>query len=117
MVTISTKRCPMAKRYHNSNGKKKSGKKMSGKYHQTISDRYHEMEGMYRYEDRKYGNSSMIHEDRSQMANLPRDYYIKEYPKTRYYGSSYLSDDINGIDNQMDRDSRMITRDKYPEKF
>ena len=96
----------MAKRYHNGNGMKsmESRDLYSGKTSRR------EIES---------GDASMIHEDRSAIANLPQNVIMKAYPACAY-DSYNLNDDIKGIDTQM-RDDVMGGKRKsgqpYPSKY
>lgn len=101
---------------------------MAKRYRQNVKDRSDESRGMKLrdyysgYEARKRmeaEGSGMIHEDRSEIANLPQDVMFKEYAKTPYdnYG---LNDDIKGIDVQMRDDVRGGKRKSgqpYPDKW
>ncbi len=95
----------MAKRYHNGNG---NGMKSRDLYSGKTSRR--EIES---------GDASMIHEDRSAIANLPQNVIMKAYPACAY-DSYNLNDDIKGIDVQV-RDDVMGGKRKssmpYPEKY
>lgn len=64
--------------------------------------RYYEGDPRRRME---YEDSMMIKEDRSACANLPQDKIMKDWPKSPYYGSDSINDDIRGVDEQMWKDS------------
>lgn len=108
---------------------------MAERYYQSRKDRKDESRGMKKrdkdmrlrdyfsgYEARKRmeaEGSDMIHEDRSCIANLPKEVMFKEYPATPYdnYG---LNDDIKGIDVQIRDDVRSSKRKSgqpYPDKW
>jgi hypothetical protein len=73
----------MAKRYY------KSGMS-EGSYAGESARRTQEME-----------DAGMIHEDRSQIANLPQEVMMKTYPMTGPYLPEDLDDTIKGVDRQM----------------
>lgn len=96
----------MAKRYHNGNGMKsmESRDLYSGKTSRR------EIES---------GDASMIHEDRSAIANLPQNVIMKAYPACAY-DSYNLNDDIKGIDVQVRDDvmgGKRKSGEKYPSKY
>ena len=53
----------------------------------------------------EYEDSMMIKEDKSCMANLPKEVIMKEYPKSPYYNQGDLNDTIRGVDRQLADDA------------
>lgn len=91
---------------------------------QNRKDRRDESRGMERYErsrERGYGRiageSGMIKEDHSAMANLPQEPVMRKYPSWDYLNGTYLDDSIRGIDDlnrdNVRRTSRSSRRDAY----
>lgn len=106
---------------------------MAKRYHQTKKDRSHESKGMKSYDMKNYNegyyegyddkkrremtDGSMIHEDRSAIANLPQDVKYHEYPKAGYFVGEYLNDTKSGIDHQENVDGKQMRRHMQPEKY
>lgn len=104
------------------------------RYYQSRKDRMDESRGMarkfrkmeeYAGEGQRnrmeYEDSKMIHEDHSQVANLPQQVMMKAWPDS-VYARYNLNDTISGIDVQMYDDSEMkksngYKRGKFPEKY
>lgn len=61
-------------------------------------------------------DAGMIHEDQSQIANLPQNVMIKPYPKNGPYMPDGLDDTIRGVDGQMDYDDRKRAEHFFPKK-
>ena len=61
-------------------------------------------------------DAGMIHEDHSQIANLPQYVKIAPYPKTGPYLPEVLEDTIKGVDGQMDYDDNKRKAHFYPKK-
>lgn len=61
-------------------------------------------------------DAGMIHEDRSQIANLPQEVMIKPYPMTGPYMPEELDDTIRGVDRQMDYDDHKRKEHFFPKK-
>lgn len=81
----------------------------------TLSDKefYAGMEPRRRQE---LEDAGMIHEDHSQIANLPQNVMMKPYPYTGPYLPEGLDDTIRGIDHQMDYDDGKRREHFYPKK-
>ncbi len=92
---------------------------MPKKYYQDRKDRMDERRGMdralrtddYRRVDGESDTQGMIHEDHSEIANLPQEVVYKEYPKMPMGGNYRLDDTIRGVDDNL-MDSRE-TVDRY----
>jgi len=63
---------------------------------------------------RELEDASMLHEDRSAIANMPQQVKMVEYPKANYYRSDSLEDTVRGVDNQMDGDGRDMVKTRKP---
>lgn len=61
-------------------------------------------------------DAGMIHEDHSQVANLPQQVIMQSYPQTGPYMPEGLDDTIRGIDHQMDYDDSQRRAHFYPKK-
>ncbi len=61
-------------------------------------------------------DAGMIHEDHSQIANLPQNVMMTPYPHTGPYLPEGLDDTIRGIDHQMDYDDGKRREHFYPKK-
>lgn len=61
-------------------------------------------------------DAGYIHEDHSQIANLPQYPIVKSYPHTGPYMPEGLEDSINGVDHQMDYDDDKRREHFYPKK-
>ena len=61
-------------------------------------------------------DAGYIHEDHSQIANLPQGVIMKPYPHTGPYLPEGLEDSIRGIDHQMDYDDKQRRSHFYPKK-
>lgn len=59
----------------------------------------------------------MIKEDRSAVANLPRDVMIKPFPHCPYGLESSLDDTIRGIDRQIGADDSAARRNRSKSKY
>lgn len=62
-------------------------------------------------------DASMIHEDHSAIANMPRGVIMREYPKVGHTAAPYLDDTIEGVDSQMNRDDMMKMKIFSPRKL
>ena len=63
-------------------------------------------------------DGSMISQDKSAMAGLPRRIMYKAYPKAEYDLDGELYGNIVGIDRQMDEDASVVHRVKgHPRKI
>lgn len=66
---------------------------------------------------KKYYKSSMVSEDRSSVANLPKNVIMSHWADP-YAGSNYdIDDTINGIDHQIMADMKRKKSGSYPEKY
>lgn len=79
----------MAKRYHS---------------HATYTSRDERMDG------------SMIHEDRSAIANLPQNVIMKYYPGMPGQTPEVYDDSMHGIDRQMNQNQSQKMRQFKPKK-
>ena len=118
-MAVSNKGANMAKKKYYQDASRGIEKKMNSsqaKKTMVNNDRYAGMDSRRYMEMRDAG---MISEDHSQVANLPQEVMMKEYPKTDYFTYD-LNDDIRGIDVQMNDDVRKERRKSgmsYPEKY
>jgi hypothetical protein len=78
--------------------------------------RYHASNGMEPRRRQEMEDAGMIHEDHSQIANLPQGVVIKPYPKVGNYLPEDLDDTIRGVDGQMDLDNRKRSEHFKPKK-
>lgn len=62
-------------------------------------------------------DASMLHEDRTAIANMPQQVIYREYPKVRGYLNPNLDDTISGIDRQMEMDNKKRDENLQPEKY
>lgn len=95
----------MAKRHHESHAHRKH----SSMGHHTAGmepNRRHAMEDM-----------GMIHEDHSQVANLPQNVMMKSYPQVGPYEKEFMDDTIRGVDRQIDKDDSMRQKLTNPHKY
>ena len=123
----------MARRYGSEKGSmwtEHSDKFNDEKKHQKSPMRsgpYHyDREGSYMTEGNYEGSggrrrqemmdAGMIHEDHTQIANLPQNVMIRPYPKTGPYLPEDIDDTIVGVDNQMDYDDNKRAAHFYPKK-
>jgi hypothetical protein len=121
---VSTKGQLMPKRYHSSKGGgswTEHSDKFNDETHHSRSPMKHERAaGAYEGpEDRRkmeMMDAGMIHEDRSQIANLPQEVMIKPYPMTGPYMPEEIDDTIRGVDEQMDYDDGKRRAHFYPKK-
>lgn len=95
----------MAKRHYESNPGVK-GKGLGSSYYDSYDEK--------RRQERMDG--SMIHEDRSAVANLPQQVIMKEYPKAYGYMPEVLDDTIRGVDAQMGYDAHKRKENFKPKK-
>lgn len=80
-----------------------------------MSDGYYAGEAGRRTQEME--DAGMIHEDRSQIANLPQEVMMKPYPMTGPYMPEGLDDTIKGVDHQMDvLDDRQRAKHNVPKK-
>jgi hypothetical protein len=83
--------------------------------------RYYESQEMYAglSERRRMEmqDAGMIHEDRSQVANLPQEVIMKAYQKPAGYMPEDLDDTIRGIDRQISMDNVKKMKHMQPEKY
>lgn len=86
-----------------------------------MAKRYYDgfYEGMDSRRSQERADGSMIKEDRSAIANLPKDVIYKEYPKGDAGNHYNLNDSLSGVDVQIKDDSSKSNpkAGKYPEKF
>ena len=90
-------------------------------------ERYENKKNMRKYDEHYAGmdprrrqeleDSMMISEDHTQIANLPQQVMMKEYPKVGYGGHYNLDDTVRGIDNQINDDTDEMKRELHPEKY
>lgn len=103
---------------HNDERRHDSMREGSGPYHYDRED--HRLSGKYEgYRGRRHqemSDAGMIHEDQSQIANLPQNVMIRPYPKSGGYLPEDLDDTIRGVDRQMDIDNDQKMRHFFPKK-
>lgn len=96
------------------------------RYHQSMSDRRHESEGMERreaYAGREESrrmmarDGAMIHEDRNAPCNLPRQIIDQYWPKAANYRMGYVEDLFYGAQKQMHEDYDDFGRELSPGKY
>lgn len=61
-------------------------------------------------------NEGMIHSNKSEMSNLPKEVMMKAYPKVHNYLPEDLDDSINMVDRQMDGDNSQRAKGNKPRK-
>ena len=88
---------------------------MSARKHEAYGEGYYEGHHSRRHQEMHDGG--MIHEDHSQIANLPQHVMIKAYPKTGPYIPEMIDDTIRGVDRQMDMDDRGRAKNFAPHKY
>lgn len=61
----------------------------------------------------------MIKADHSACANLPQQVIMKDFPSTTFFDHTDLgkSDNVRGIDKQMDEDTNQASRHKSKSKY
>ena len=96
---------------HNDERMHDSEPERSGPYHY---DR--QADGMMSRRRSEMRDAGMIHEDRSQIANLPQEVMMKPYPKNGPYMPEGLDDTIRGVDHQMDYDDSKRRSHNVPKK-
>jgi len=62
-------------------------------------------------------DEGMIHEDKSEIANLPQNVMIKEYPRAYPSMPEDIDDTIRGVDEQLMADNRQRERGFGPPKM
>lgn len=62
-------------------------------------------------------DAGMIHEDHSQIANLPQEVKMHMYPRTGPWTPENIDDTIFGVDRQMDGDDSQKMRHFHPKKL
>lgn len=84
-----------------------------------MAKRYYEgyYEGEENRRKQEMMDSGMIHEDHSQVANLPQEVMMKQYPRTGPYMPEMIDDTIRGIDRQMDEDDSKRAANFKPHKY
>ena len=115
----------MVKKYHQTRkdraDERRGMERREGKYHQTRKDREDERRGMERRDRDDRGMDTqfygMIHEDRSEVANLPQHVEYKPYPKCGYFDEYELDDTIRGLDDTRDDDLRTMRRYTSKDKY
>lgn len=103
----------MAKRYHDS--KRVRGDHFSAsmdraalgkEFYAGVMDRRHQ----------EYEDGSMIHEDKSAVANLPQEVIYRAYPQSGPMMPEGLDDSIRSVDGQMSADDRARSHGMKPRK-
>lgn len=61
-------------------------------------------------------DAGMIREDHRAIANMPQQWYIREYPKVGPYMPEVIDDTIAGVDHQIDYDDHKRAMSFYPKK-
>lgn len=62
-------------------------------------------------------DAGMIHENHSEVANLPQEVMMKPYPKTGPWTPENIDDTIHGIDRQIDGDDSQKMKHFHPKKL
>lgn len=114
----------MAKRYHSSKGggswTEHSDKFNDETHHQRSPMKHGPTAGAYEgpasRRKMEMMDAGMIHEDHSQIANLPQQVMIKPYPMTGPYMPEDLDDTISGVHEQMDYDDKKRAEHYFPKK-
>ena len=64
-----------------------------------------------------YGGNSMMSSGMGDVAGLPKNVVMKNWPRTGLNGREDLNDGISGIDKQVRDDMKGKKRMSYPEKY
>ncbi len=76
-----------------------------------------DMSGLNAERNREARDFSMLSEDHSAIANMPKEIKYHEWPKANMYANSDLDDTIRGVDKQMNEDGSQMARHKAKSKY
>ncbi len=86
------------------------------RYHGTHHPKHEGHEGGMKHYSGKHDSEGMIHNDYGAIANMPPHAMVKGWPKCEDSLLSIPSDDIRGIDMQIDQAVRSIEANKTTRK-
>jgi hypothetical protein len=72
---------------------------------------------MAKKKNNEYRKSGMLNEDMSATANLPQEVMMKMYPNDYRYDMRHYNDAMEGMDEQMNMDRRMISKSNPKSRY